>query len=258
MHSILLSRKPHTPGSASNLLSGYQELLAAISSPSTAASTLTSAASVSVGFSPVDQTLNLSATITASSPVDGGTVNFIVANIGTVTSGPVAAGVANSTLTITGGTHPGSYQIQAAYGGTTSFASSTGTGMLAIGSRDSCDYLEQSRRHCCRYSPKLHAAQCHRERSRNIHLQSTIRDRVDRWCLTVAGRDFYSTDAVDYNSASASVSINVNQTQAAHLTITAISASRKYGQSQSCIHSFDQWVHKWRHRVGALRVALLH
>jgi len=121
-----------------------------------------------------------------------GTVNFIVANIGTVTSGPVAAGVANSTLTITGGTHPGSYQIQAAYGGTTSFASSTGTGMLAIGR--ATPVITWSNPGDIAAGTALSSTQLNATANvpRNIHLQSTIRDRVDRWCLTVAGRDFYS------------------------------------------------------------------
>ena len=66
-----------------------------------------------------DQSMALTARVTSTSAVDGGTVTFSVraadgGNVGAaVTSGPVVAGVASATYVLPGGTSPASEGLHA-------------------------------------------------------------------------------------------------------------------------------------------------
>ena len=92
--------------------------------PTSAASTTTTAASVSATYSPTDQTITLSATVTSNStPVTGGTVTFTLLN--TSASAAVTSGTASTSFTIPGGTAAGTYPIQASYNPASGFAASS-------------------------------------------------------------------------------------------------------------------------------------
>ena len=81
------------------------------------------ASGATAAFSANRQTVTLKATVsTAGGAVNGGTVAFNVTGIGTATSGTVATGNASAVLTIPGGTHAGTYSINAVYSGTSGIA----------------------------------------------------------------------------------------------------------------------------------------
>jgi hypothetical protein len=119
----------------STILPLYQNLFTTFATPSSAA-TSTFASTSSVTFSPNNQTTALTSNVTVSGgAVNGGTVTFNVANIGSATSSPVTSGIATATLTIPGGTAAGQYPIQAFYNGAAGFQASSdtaGTDMLTI------------------------------------------------------------------------------------------------------------------------------
>jgi len=94
------------------------------------AATTTAAATVSTSYSASSQTVALSATVTSPAvPVNEGSVTFTVLSGSTVIGTPVTAnvvnGAASATYTLPAGLADGIYTIQAAYGGTDHFASST-------------------------------------------------------------------------------------------------------------------------------------
>lgn len=92
----------------------------------------------SATYSPGDQTVALSATVTSSAgTVNAGTVTFTILNgatpVGTpVTSGTVTGGSAAANYTLPGGTSAGSYTIQAVYNPGGSFLTSTGDAQLTV------------------------------------------------------------------------------------------------------------------------------
>ena len=95
------------------------------------ATTTTTGANQTAGYSDNDQNVLLTATITSTSPVDQGTVTFTVKNSGNttvgsaVTSGTVSNGAASATYVLPGGTLPQTLTIQAAYSGSANFAASS-------------------------------------------------------------------------------------------------------------------------------------
>ena len=103
------------------------------------AATITTVQPVTAEYRALDQPLTLRAAIASAAAVNGGFVTFSVqtaggAAIGTgVTSGEVVNGAASATYTLPAGTAPQTLVIVAAYGGTTSFGASTGTGSLVVG-----------------------------------------------------------------------------------------------------------------------------
>ena len=105
-------------------------------SANTATSTAVSPSTASYG----DASVALAATVTASSPVNVGTVTFTVKQGATTigvstTSGTVSAGNASVTYALPTGTPAGTYSIEAAFSGGTGFAASAGTGTLTINKR---------------------------------------------------------------------------------------------------------------------------
>jgi hypothetical protein len=88
---------------------------------------------LSVFFRFADQSVNLSATVTAPglSNVNGGEVTFTVLGQ-TLPPVNVVNGVASTTLRIPGGTRPGTYMITAVYDGSPELRDSTTTGTLLV------------------------------------------------------------------------------------------------------------------------------
>ena len=102
----------------SSLLSMYQRLVGAVTTPnSTVSPTNTSASGAEVTFSPADQTVTLSAKVSSTAGrVDDGTVTFAITGAGNpVTSSPVTQGNASALFNIPGGTHAGGYPVLATY-----------------------------------------------------------------------------------------------------------------------------------------------
>ena len=117
-----------TPAEApSNFLPSYQELLTSMATPDgSVLPTSTIASPASLTFSPNPQFVGLSASITSSVDVEGGTVAFTITGIaGSATSPAVTGGSATATFTVPGGTQAGTYAIQAAYSGTPGFTGSS-------------------------------------------------------------------------------------------------------------------------------------
>lgn len=121
-----LQANPSLYDPPSNLLSMSQRLFTIMTSTGTALTTTTLASGANSTFSLSGQVITLSATVSGpSGPVDGGTVTFTVVGVGgPVTSAPLTQGAASAAFTIPAGTKAGSYPIQAAYNGTSSFAGS--------------------------------------------------------------------------------------------------------------------------------------
>jgi hypothetical protein len=93
-----------------------------------AAATITTAASSTTPFSAANQTVGLSASVTSTAPVNGGTVIFTLMNgstpIGTPVPAPVSAGAATASYVVPAGTVAGGYTIQADYVGTVNLLNS--------------------------------------------------------------------------------------------------------------------------------------
>jgi RHS repeat-associated protein len=79
------------------------------------------------------RTVILSATVTSTAgTVDGGSVDFTVAGIGSVDGVLVSDGVAATTFTVPGGTPADGYSVSADYSGAGSFAGSSGSNTLTV------------------------------------------------------------------------------------------------------------------------------
>lgn len=119
----------------SNLLTMYQRLFTYMATPPnmTAAVTTTTGAAASIGYSSANQTITLSATVTSpSSAVNEGTVTLTVSGVGSPVSATVLEGIATASYTIPGGTPAGNYALQANYNGTPNFQPSGATSQLTI------------------------------------------------------------------------------------------------------------------------------
>lgn len=104
--------------------------------------TRTTVPGLTLRYRGTDQTATLTAVVSATTPVDGGTVTFSVraadgGNVGApVTSGQVVNGAASVTYVLPGGTSPATFSVVAVYSGTATFANSSGSGALVIGQAD--------------------------------------------------------------------------------------------------------------------------
>jgi Bacterial Ig-like domain (group 3)/Dockerin type I domain len=110
-----------------DLLTMQQNLFTTLATPAATTPTTISSGSDSVIFSTAAQVVQLTSQISGgTADVEGGTVTFTVTGVGgSVVSGPVTNGKASAALTIPGGTHAGTYAIQAAYSGTSAFGGSS-------------------------------------------------------------------------------------------------------------------------------------
>jgi len=106
------------------------------------AGTHTAPQGLTVRYRATNQNMQLTATVSSTTAVNGGTVSFSVrtadgTDVGAlVTSGPVVNGAASADYVLPGGTAPQTLVIVAVYSGTADLAGSTGTGSLLIGQAD--------------------------------------------------------------------------------------------------------------------------
>ncbi len=101
------------------------------------AATTSATASASATFSPVEQNVSLSTTVTSTAgTVNEGTETFTILLGSTVIGSPVTvnvvAGAAGASYGIPGGTPPGTYTIQAVYSGTINFLGYTDNGQVLV------------------------------------------------------------------------------------------------------------------------------
>jgi hypothetical protein len=200
----------------SSLLSMYQRLVGVVTTPNSSASpTSISASSAELTFSPMDQAVSLSASVSsAGGPVDGGTVTFAITGAGNpVTSSPVTQGNASALFTIPGGTHAGSYPLIASYNGTALFsASSDSSGVLKIDK--AAPVISWSNPADLHFGSALGPAQLNATAS----VLGTFVYNPPAGTVLPAGPgqslsvSFTPSDATDYNGATAVVSINVTPT----------------------------------------------
>lgn len=196
-----------------NLLAMNQRLFTqAITANSSVSPTTTSASGAEVTFSPADQTVRLSATISATSgSVDGGTVTFAITGAGNpVTSSPVTQGNASVLFTIPGGTKAGNYPIAATYNGTPIF----------LGSNNSASVLKIDKATpVITWSPPASVpagtALSSTQLNASANAPGTFIYNPPAGTILASGTaqtlnvTFTPTDSTDYGSASASVSLTV-------------------------------------------------
>jgi MBG domain (YGX type)/PASTA domain/Bacterial Ig-like domain (group 3)/Dockerin type I domain len=218
----------------SNFLPSYQQLLTSMATPDDSVlPTSTIATPVSLTFNPNPQSVGLSASVTSSVDVEGGTVAFTITGItGSATSQAVAGGSATATFTVPGGTQAGSYAIQAAYSGTPGFTSSSdASATLKI--LPATPIITWNNPADITQGTALGATQLNA--TANVPgtfaytpAAGTVLPQGASQALSVR---FTPTDATDYNGAAASVTINVKAPALIALTITASNATQVYGQA---------------------------
>jgi hypothetical protein len=218
----------------SNFLPSYQQLLTSMATPDDSVlPTSTIATPVSLTFNPNPQSVGLSASVTSSVDVEGGTVAFTITGItGSATSQAVTGGSATATFTVPGGTQAGSYAIQAAYSGTPGFTSSSdASATLKI--LPAAPIITWNNPADITQGTALGATQLNA--TANVPgtfaytpAAGTVLPQGASQALSVR---FTPTDATDYNGASASVTINVKAPALIALTITAGNATQVYGQA---------------------------
>jgi hypothetical protein len=119
----------------SNLLSMYQRLVTYMTTPpgSSAAPTVTSATSAAIPYSPANQNVTVSATVSsAGAPVNEGTVTFSIPGVGNPVTVTVVANTASAVFAVPGGTAVGSYPLVADFAGTSNFQASSDSEQLTI------------------------------------------------------------------------------------------------------------------------------
>lgn len=200
---------------------------------------LTSTATVvqpaSADYSPNDQSVTLTATVTANSvSVNAGTVQFTVKDgngnlIGTGVSAPVLGGTASATYTIPGGISAQSLIITAEYSnGGVVYQISSGTNLLMI-DKATPTITWTANQPDITYGTPLSATQLNATASVPGNFvytpaAGTVLNAGNNQILSV---NFTPNDTTNYNSAAATVSINVLK---AALTIKADDKSRTYGE----------------------------
>jgi hypothetical protein len=199
-----------------NLLAMNQRLFTqAITPNSSQSQTNTSASSAEVTFSPAEQTVTLSATVSSTSgPVDGGSVTFSITGAGNpVTSSPVTQGNATALFAVPGGTRVGSYPIVATYNGTPIFSASDNSASVLKIDR-AAPVISWSNPADLHFGSALGPAQLNATAS----VPGTFVYNPPAGTLLPAGPgqslsvSFTPSDATDYNGATAVVSINVTPT----------------------------------------------
>jgi hypothetical protein len=176
------------------------------------AATTTTATSANVTFSPTDQTTTLSATVSSTGgTVVGGTVTFTVTGVGSsVTSGPLTQGNISALFTVPGGTHAGTYPLQAKYNGDPSFlASSDARQTLTI--RKAASVITWSKPADIAFGTALSPAQL----NATANLSGVFAYTPPAGTVLPLGLGqtlsvrFTPSDTIDYTSALATVAINV-------------------------------------------------
>ena len=224
----------------SNFLPSYQQLLTTMATPDdTVLPTSTIASPASLTFSPNAQSVGLSANVTSSTDVEGGTVTFTISGIaGSAISQAVTAGSASGIFTVPGGTKAGTYAIQAAYSGTPAFTSSSDSS-AALKILPATPIITWNNPADITQGTALGATQLNA--TANVPgtfaytpAGGTVLAQGAAQSLSVR---FTPTDTTDYNGASASVTINVKAPVLIALTITAGNATQQYGQATPPLNS---------------------
>lgn len=215
-----------------NLLAMNQRLFTQAITPNASQSpTSISGSSAEVTFSPVDQTVTLSAMVSSSNAaVNGGTVTFSIAGVGNpVTSSAVTQGTASALFTIPGGTKAGSYPIVASYNGGAMFsASSDSIGALKIDK--ATPVITWSSPAPITVGTALSSTQL----NATANVPGTFAYTPSAGTVLPVGSSetlsavFTPSDATDYNTVFVSQSLAVNK---AVLTVTATSASMASGSA---------------------------
>jgi hypothetical protein len=195
-----------------DLLTMHQNLFETLTTQDATTPTTISSGNDSVIFSTAAQTVQLTSQISGgTADVEGGTVTFTVTGVGgSVVSGPVTNGKASATLTIPGGTHAGTYAIQAAYSGTSVFGgSSDASATIAIS--QALPTLKWSNPADISFGTLLGATQLNATASvpgtfAYVPPSGTKLPLGSSQGLAVS---FSPTDSVDYATVRTSVSINV-------------------------------------------------
>jgi hypothetical protein len=232
-----LMANPSLNDPPSNLLTMSQRLFTKMTATAPASATTTLASGANSTFSPASQVVTLSATVSgASGPVDGGTVTFTVPSVGSpVTSGPITQGTASAAFTIPAGTKAGSYPIQAAYNGTSSFAGSADSvHVLTIGKATPAITWNAP--------PDVPAGTVlgPSELNATASVPGTFVYNPPAGAVMQGGltqtlnATFTPTDSTDYNSATASVSLSVLAGVYSG-SVSPTSATIKVGHSQNFV-----------------------
>jgi hypothetical protein len=195
-----------------DLLTMQQNLFTTLATPAASTPTTISSGSDSVVFSTAAQVVQLTSQISGgTADVEGGTVTYTVTGVGgSVDSGPVTQGKASASLTIPGGTHAGTYAIQAAYSGTTAFGgSSDASATLKIS--QATPVLKWSNPADINFGTPLGAAQL----NATANVPGTFvyvppsATKLPLGSSQGLAVTFSPTDSVDYATVRTSVSINV-------------------------------------------------
>jgi hypothetical protein len=130
------------PWTFTDITGNYSNINGTINDKINSSSTTTQAQNQSVTYSESNQSIPLTATVSGTTPANGGTVIFTVTDslnnpVGSpVISGTLNGSNANATYTLPGATIVGNYAITAAYSGAPDFNASTGGGTLAVNPSD--------------------------------------------------------------------------------------------------------------------------
>ena len=224
----------------SNFLPSYQQLLTTMATPDDSVlPTSTIASPVSLTFSPNAQSVGLSASVTSSTDVEGGTVTFTISGIaGSASSPAVTAGSASVIFTVPGGTKAGTYAIQAAYSGTPAFTSSSDSSATLkilpatpiITWNNPADITQGTALGATQLNATANVAG-------TFVYTPAAGTALTQGATQSLSVKFTPTDAIDYSGASASVKINVKAAALISLTITAGKTTQQYGQATPPLNS---------------------
>jgi hypothetical protein len=187
--------------------------------------TTTAAGDATATYSPADQSVTLQATVTGGTgSLNVGTVTFTVAGVGTA-SAAVSNGLAAVTLTAPGGTHAGTYTIQASYSGPTGYSPSSDTRTLTV--RKATPAVTWANPAAITYGTPLGAGQLNAAADvpgsfAYTPASGTVLHAGPGQSLSAT---FTPADTTDYTGATRAVSVTVDR---AILTVTADDKSRPY------------------------------
>lgn len=208
------SLKTLNPEPPSNLLTILKRTLeTSLAGDSAETPTGISVSPASVVFTQANQTVTLSALVTATvnGLVDGGTVTFVVSGLGNpVTSSPASGGNVTARFTVPAATAAGNYSIQAIYSGTSNFAPSTDATQVLSVSKATPPIAWNNPNSLASGTPlgptQLDATASVPGTFVYNPPAGTVLPSGTMQTLNVA---FTPTDATDYNAANASVSISI-------------------------------------------------
>src|SRR5207248_2472690 len=153
--------------------------------------------------------------------VNGGTVTFTIAGVGSLAGVPVTNGSASATFTIPANTPAGTYAIQASYSGSGQFAAATDNSKSLIIAK-ATPVITWANPADVTAGTALGPAQL----NATANVPGTFTYTPPAGTVLPAGNgrtlsvSFTPTDSADYNTATKSVSINVKPAVSSGLSIT--------------------------------------